>query len=69
MWATKVMDWFALRDYDRAKDKAATRVASRYARGNVSVQNGWFLDEKGLRSLTERGQVAADGLATSRARL
>lgn len=46
------LDWLAVRDYDAAKRGAAAETAARYTRGNVAVQNGWFIDEDGLRDLS-----------------
>jgi hypothetical protein len=51
-------DWWNLADYDAAKDEATKNVAARYGRGNVSFQNGWILDEDGLKKLSAAGDKA-----------
>lgn len=58
----KIVDWLTVNDYARAKRKAASSVAARYTRGNVHVQNGWFLDEEGLDRLSKSGNDAAASL-------
>ncbi|MCZ8149961.1 MAG: hypothetical protein O9325_19170 [Roseomonas sp.] len=62
MKMAKIIDWFAVRDYDRAKEKAAISIAARYARGNVAVQNGWFIDQSGLDKLSAHGDAATKQL-------
>ncbi len=51
-------DWLSVKDYVAAKERATVETVARYSRGNVSVQNGWFLDEAGLRKLSAAGDRA-----------
>ena len=52
MFFRRAIDWLLVKDYDAAKARSADEVAGRYSRGNVSVQNGWFLDKTGLEHLS-----------------
>jgi hypothetical protein len=54
----RIRDWFTLADYDDEKEKATERVVQRFARGNVCVQNGWFIDDTALADLSKRGDKA-----------
>jgi hypothetical protein len=54
----QLFDWLAVKDYTNAKQRAAVETAARYSRGNVSVQNGWFLDDAGLKELSAAGDRA-----------
>lgn len=54
----QLFDWLMVRDYEAAKHQAAKRTAARYSRGNVSVQNGWFMDSAGLKQLSAAGDLA-----------
>jgi hypothetical protein len=66
MWATRICDWFALRDYERAKEKAAADLAARYSRGNTAMQNAWFIDQRALDALSVAGDTAARSLQTKK---
>lgn len=54
----ELWQWLTMADYQVAKDKAALDVVKRYSRGNVSTQNGWLLDDEGLRALSAKGDRA-----------
>jgi hypothetical protein len=55
--------WLTVADYTEASEAATRRVVKRFARGNVSTQNGWYLNEKDFASLSARGDKAVDHLA------
>ncbi len=50
--------WLELADYEAAKNQAAIDVVKRYARGNVSFQNGWVLTKAGVDELSAAGDEA-----------
>lgn len=54
----KIRDWLTLADYGKAKREATRQVVRRYSRGNTSVQNGWFMDEAELESLSRKADDA-----------
>lgn len=54
--------WFTLNDYREASEQATRQVVKRYTRGNVSTQNGWYLNENDMADLSRRGDEAADRL-------
>lgn len=45
-------DWVTLADYEQAKERATDEIIARYARGNVALQNGWYMDEAKLEKLS-----------------
>lgn len=54
-WIDKLRDlrdWLTLRDYEAAKGKAEQQIIARFSRGNVSIQNGWFIDKDRLAQLS-----------------
>lgn len=55
---TGFIDWLNLRDYEDAVKSARMAVIKRYARGNVSFQNGNILDDEALMELRARGDEA-----------
>jgi hypothetical protein len=57
-WMKRVHEWFTLADYEAEKTEATEQVVRRFTRGNVSVQNGWFLNERDLDELSNRGDKA-----------
>jgi hypothetical protein len=59
----KLRAWLSLADYDSASERATEQIIKRYTRGNVSLQNGWYLNEKKLDTLSKRGDQAASRLA------
>lgn len=54
-----LLDWLRLRDYDQALQEARVAVIKRFARGNVSFQNGNLLDDVALDELRAKGDRAA----------
>jgi hypothetical protein len=62
---TRIHDWLSLKDLDRALESARVAVISRYARGNVSFQNGGILDEEGLAKIQHCGDAAVIELERS----
>lgn len=58
----KIYAWFSLADYASASEHATRQVVKRYTRGNVSTQNGWYLNEADLAELSKRGDEAASRL-------
>jgi len=58
----QAFDWITVRDYVAAKNRAAIETAARYSRGNIAVQNGWFLDKTGLDLLSREGDKAISRL-------
>ena len=59
----KFIDRLIFGGYESAKDDATTRIVARYSRGNTTIQNGYILDEDGLRRLRAKGDKAARSLA------
>jgi hypothetical protein len=49
-------DWVTLRDYDRAKDRAAEEIEQQISRGNTLAQNGSCLEQPEL----DKVSMAAD---------
>jgi hypothetical protein len=54
----ELIDWLTLRDYEEAVKAARIAVIKRYARGNVTFQNGNILDDDALDELRARGDRA-----------
>jgi hypothetical protein len=54
----RLREWLLLADYEAAKDHATDVIIARYARGNTSIQNGWYLDETDLAALSRAGDDA-----------
>lgn len=55
---SRIVNWLTLRDYDHEVRAAHTAVIKRFARGNVTFQNGDILDEDGLDQVRASGDVA-----------
>jgi hypothetical protein len=55
-------DWLSLKDYTRAVDEAINTIVFRYARGNISFQNGSVMQEDDLQALSQSGSSALDRL-------
>ena len=69
MSVRSLADWLNLRDYDDAIHYARIAVIKRFARGNVSFQNGNVLDEEALDQLRAKGDRAmADLIEYARAK-
>ena len=58
-----LVNWLSLRDYDDQLRDARLATIQRYARRNVSFQNGDVLDETGLDELTKSGDQAIADLS------
>jgi hypothetical protein len=54
---TALIDWLSLRDYRLAKTAATDSITKRQSRGNVSVQNGWYMTRQELLSLSRQADV------------
>jgi len=48
----KLYEWLTLADYRAASARATEQIIKRYTRGNVSLQNGWYMDERELNDLS-----------------
>ncbi len=55
----QIYSWFTLADYVSASEDATKRIVKRYVRGNVSAQDGRYLNEENLAELSDRGDRAA----------
>jgi len=58
----ELYSWFTLADYEKASEEATKRIVKRYIRGNVSGQDGRYLNEGNLADLSARGDLAATRL-------
>ena len=54
----KIHRWLSLVDFKDAITSAIDQIIARYARGNTSVQNGWYIDEDDLKALSAKGDDA-----------
>lgn len=54
----KFFDWLNLADLDEARKKASVQIASRYARGNILIQNGHSMNAADLARLSAKADVA-----------
>ena len=68
MHAAQILGWFRLRDLDEAIQRARIAVIKRYARGNVTFQNGNVLDDEALERLTHEGDRALAELCSQQER-
>jgi|HubBroStandDraft_4_1064222.scaffolds.fasta_scaffold3140281_1 hypothetical protein len=57
-----LIDWLTLADYEAAKARATEEIVARLSRGNIVVQNGWFMDEAALANLSLAGDLAISRL-------
>jgi len=57
-----LFDWLALRDYDKAKKLSTDKIIRRQARGNVSVQNGWYMTRPELMALSRQADKHMENL-------
>ena len=62
MSISRYLDWLWLRDYDDAILAVRIAIIKRFARGNVSFQNGAILDEEAVIELRAKGDRALDRL-------
>ncbi len=58
----RLRDWLAFADYEAEKQEATRVTMARYARGNVTFQNGLVLDENDLDELSAQGDKALNRL-------
>lgn len=57
-----IFDWITVRDYDKAKADGQRRIVSRFARGNVLIQRGRYIDDIDAQELVRRGDRATERL-------
>jgi len=62
MYIDRLARWLSLKDYDDAIKSARIAVIKRYARGNVSFQNGNVLDDEAFQELHRKGDIALSNL-------
>jgi hypothetical protein len=62
---TTFIDWLTVRDYSKGKADVQRKVFSRFARGNVLVQRGRYINEKDQADLVRRGDAATERLRRS----
>jgi hypothetical protein len=55
-------DWLSLRDYEQAMTEAEQKIVARYSRGNVCIQNGWFIDKDKLNDMSRQADAASESL-------
>lgn len=58
MRLSEIMDRLLLGGYEAAKKDATRKIVARYARGNIAVQEGRYLDEEDLKELRAAGDKA-----------
>jgi len=61
----KISDWLTLADYEQAKDAATARIIKRQSRGNVSIQEGWYMTRKKLAKLSKKADLAMESMKKS----
>lgn len=61
-----LFDRLTLRDYDDALKVARIAVIKRFARGNVSFQNGYIMDDSALARIKRQGDLAIARLRKNR---
>lgn len=62
MMLRKLFNWVTLTDYEIAKEEATELVVKRFSRGNVSAQNGWYMDRSQLDDLSKAADAAMERL-------
>jgi len=62
MRLSEILDRILLGGYEAAKEDATHQINARYARRNISVQNGYLIDEKGLQDLRRAGDKAMQNI-------
>jgi len=60
---SKLCNWLALADYQEEKDRATDAIIARFSRRNVSVQNGWHMDDRSLEELSLEGDRAMNNIS------
>ncbi len=58
----EILDRLLLGGYEAAKKAASRQIVARYARGNVAVQLGQFIDENDLKELRKAGDKAMQSI-------
>ncbi len=62
MSRSEIIDRVLLGGYEAAKKDATRKIVARYARGNVAVQNGYYIDEDELQALRLAGDKAMQNI-------
>ena len=55
-------EWLTLKDYERDREVATRRVVARISRGSTNMQNGWYIDDAGLRRKSLLGDRSIEKL-------
>lgn len=58
----EIIDRLLLGGYEAAKKAASRQIVARYARGNVAIQLGQFIDEDDLKELRKAGDKAMQNI-------
>jgi hypothetical protein len=58
----RLRDWLALADYEDAKKAATDDLIARFSRRNVSIQNGWHMDDDDIHTLSLEGDRALESI-------
>lgn len=58
MLLRQLRSWLTMADYYEEMENATKQIATRYSRGNVSMQNGRYIDSDNLRELSLAGDRA-----------
>ncbi len=58
----EILDHVLLGGYEAAKKDATRKVVARYARGNVAIQMGRFIDEEDIKKLRDAGDKAMQNI-------
>jgi len=48
------LNWLFFRDYNYEKDIATDHIIKKQSRGNVSIQNGWYINLSKMLSRSKR---------------
>lgn len=56
----RLIEWFSLKDYDRAKADSTRKIMGRFSRGNVMVQAGRYIGEIEAQEISRRGDRAIE---------
>ncbi|MEQ1888029.1 MAG: hypothetical protein ABL951_02480 [Alphaproteobacteria bacterium] len=62
MRLSEILDWLLLGGYEAAKEDATRQIIARYARGNIAIQNGYYIDEVELKALRVAGDKAMENI-------
>lgn len=61
----RALDWLAMEDYERAKQMETQRIVRRQSRGNVNVQNGWYMTRDELLVKSRKADAAMGRLRSA----